>query len=70
MLLLSSRYLFAMKAKKKLSNHLKKVNKELEEMVERRTKALRKNAVIIETKNAELEKAMKEKRSPYGCGRA
>ncbi|WP_421765000.1 sensor histidine kinase [Ekhidna sp.] len=61
MLLLSSRYLFAMKGKEELSNHLKKVNKELEEMVERRTKALRENAVIIETKNAELEKAMKEK---------
>lgn len=61
MLLLSSRYLFAMKGKEDLSNHLKKVNRELEEMVERRTKALRENSEIIESKNAELEKAMKEK---------
>lgn len=61
MILLSSRYLFALKGKEELSNHLKKVNKELEEMVERRTKALKDKNEIIETKNAELQKAIKEK---------
>ncbi|SNT27072.1 Signal transduction histidine kinase [Ekhidna lutea] len=61
MILLSGRYLFALKGKEELSNHLKKVNKELEEMVERRTKALKDKNQIIETKNAELQKAIKEK---------
>ncbi|WP_425392087.1 ATP-binding protein [Ekhidna sp.] len=61
MILLSARYLFALKGKEELSNHLKKVNKELEEIVDRRTKALRDKNHIIETKNDELQKAIKEK---------
>ncbi|WP_436517016.1 sensor histidine kinase [Ekhidna sp. To15] len=61
MFMLSGRYLFALEGKEQLSVHLEKVNKELEEMVDRRTKALLDKNKIIELKNAELEKAMKEK---------
>ncbi|MEP2850471.1 sensor histidine kinase [Ekhidna sp.] len=61
MALLGGRYLFALEGKEQLSNHLKKVNKELEEIVARRTKALKDKSDIIELKNAELEKAIKEK---------
>ncbi len=58
---IAGRYIFALNGKEQLSNHLKKVNEELEEMIARRTKALREKNFIIETKNSELEKAMKEK---------
>ncbi len=61
MLMLTGRYLFALEGKEQLSAHLRKVNKELEEMVDRRTRALTDKNRIIELKNAELEKAMKEK---------
>lgn len=61
MFMLTGRYLFALEGKEQLSAHLEKVNKELEEMVDRRTKALKTKNEIIELKNAELEKAMKEK---------
>ncbi|MEO9485149.1 MAG: sensor histidine kinase [Ekhidna sp.] len=61
MFMLTGRYLFALEGKEQLSAHLEKVNKELEEMVDRRTKALKDKNEIIELKNAELEQAMKEK---------
>lgn len=61
MFVLAGRYLFVLEGKEQLSSHLEKVNKELEEMVERRTKALKDKNKIIELKNAELEKAMQEK---------
>ncbi|WP_420318448.1 ATP-binding protein [Ekhidna sp.] len=61
MFLIASRYHFAQKGKVELSNHLKKVNKELEDIIERRTKALRDKNKIIESKNAELQKAIQEK---------
>ena len=57
----AGRYVFALKGKEELSNHLKKVNKELEAMIDRRTKALQEKNLIIEKKNSELEKAMQEK---------
>ncbi len=58
---IAGRYIYALKGKEELSNHLKKVNEELEETIDRRTKALREKNLIIETKNVELEQAMKEK---------
>lgn len=61
MFMMTGRYLFALEGKEQLSAHLEKVNKELEEMVDRRTKALKDKNEIIELKNIELEKAMKEK---------
>lgn len=61
MFMMTGRYLFALEGKEQLSAHLEKVNKELEERVDRRTKALKDKNEIIELKNIELEKAMKEK---------
>ena len=59
--LIIGRYLFALEGKDELSNHLKKVNSKLEEIVKGRTKALEDKSRIIEAKNLELEKAIKEK---------
>lgn len=61
MFMLTRRYLFALEGKQQLSAHLEKVNKELEDMVGRRTKALKDKNEIIELKNSELQKALKEK---------
>lgn len=59
--ILINRYILALEGKEQLSNHLKKVNKELENIVQRRTKALSDQNEIIESKNTELQKAMQEK---------
>ena len=58
---IAGRYIFALNGKEQLSNHLKKVNEELEVMIDRRTRALQEKNLIIEAKNSELQKAMKEK---------
>ncbi len=61
MFMVTGRYLYALEGKEQLSAHLEKVNKELEDMVGRRTKALKDKNEIIELKNSELQKALKEK---------
>ena len=61
LIVLGGRYVFLLDEKERLSTHLKTVNQDLEKKVAQRTEDLSQKNKLIELKNTELEKTLKEK---------
>jgi signal transduction histidine kinase len=61
LIMISARYIKALEGREKLSAHLKQVNNELENTIDRRTKKLSAQNQIIEQQNETLQKVIEEK---------